>query len=216
MQYYHSLLQYYFYNFIKHRFNSNVVFTPIVPKSFIWCPKRKDCPLALYCLRLRLVRNLLQMFSIDCLKPAGVRMFWPPPPIRKSPFSLIFQCMDERYTEGFHMHINNIVCHILFRKSVSLHSKRTYPWDPNGMALVWSAPRSRLFVGRIDKKKWLKYVSLSPIFTLTTLLRSFTSTYSITTNSNLSGVYYIYNRDTDAGCVSIFARLRVIVTQHKV
>ena len=57
---------------------------------------------------------------------------------------------------------------------------------------------------------------LSRICTFTTLLRSFTSTYSITTHSKLLGVYYKYTMNTDAGCVSIFSRLRVIVTQHKV
>ena len=56
---------------------------------------------------------------------------------------------------------------------------------------------------------------LSRICTFTTLLRSFTSTYRTKTMSNLSGMYYTYNRNTDAGCVSNFDRLRVIVTQHK-
>ena len=56
---------------------------------------------------------------------------------------------------------------------------------------------------------------LSRICAFTTILRSFTSTYSTTITSNLLGTYYIYNRNTDAGCVSIFDRLRVIVTQHK-
>ena len=55
---------------------------------------------------------------------------------------------------------------------------------------------------------------LSRICTLTTLLRSLQAFTVLQLYSKLLGVYYIYTMNTEAGCVSIFARLRVIVTKH--